>query len=165
MITANYSGMQVAGKYVEVVGELRTYNEFGKDGKSHLHIVLFVKTMCIYETKEDVEGITADANLIQLNGTICKPPVFRTTPLGREITNFILAVNRAYRESSYLPCICWGRTARYVVGWLEVGTRVDLYGRIQSRPYFKRISPDSEEGETKEAYEISVRHIKPIGHI
>ena len=92
-------------------------------------------------------------NLIYLDGYLCKPPIFRKTPLGRQITDLLIAVNRHNRKSDYIPCIVWGRTAQWVSKF-EVGARVKMYGRIQSRMYFKKISPDSDEGEDRDAYEI-----------
>ena len=92
-------------------------------------------------------------NSIYLNGFLCKAPVYRTTPFGREITDIILAVNRSYGKSDYIPCIAWGRNARYSSG-LSVGDNIKIWGRIQSREYQKRIS--EEESVTKTAYEISI---------
>lgn len=98
-------------------------------------------------------------NTIFLDGYICKEPVYRTTPLGREIADVLLAVNRAYGKSDYIPCICWGRNARYA-GNLTVGSRIQLRGRIQSREYQKRIG----EGKVvdKVAYEVSASRMEYI---
>ena len=98
-------------------------------------------------------------NQIFLDGFICKKPVYRMTPLGREIADILLAVNRAYGKSDYIPCICWGRNARYA-GSLEVGGHIQLWGRIQSRQYQKRVSED--EVVNRVAYEISVSKIECI---
>ena len=92
-------------------------------------------------------------NYIFLNGFLCKKPVYRTTPFGREITDILIAVNRAYNKSDYIPCIAWGRNARFA-GNLEVGENIKIWGRIQSREYQKKISET--ESITKTAYEISV---------
>jgi single-stranded DNA-binding protein len=92
-------------------------------------------------------------NYIYLNGFLCKPPVYRTTPFGREITDILIAVNRAYNKSDYIPCIAWGRNARFSSG-LNVGDNIKIWGRIQSREYQKKIS--EEESITKTAYEISI---------
>ena len=92
-------------------------------------------------------------NHIFLNGFLCKKPVYRTTPFGREITDILIAVNRAYNKSDYIPCIAWGRNARFSSG-LDVGENIKIWGRIQSREYQKRISEDNVI--TKTAYEISI---------
>ena len=97
--------------------------------------------------------------MIFLDGYICKEPVYRTTPLGREIADVLLAVNRAYGKSDYIPCICWGRNARYA-GNLSVGSRIQLWGRIQSREYQKRVGENNVV--SKVAYEISVNKMEYI---
>ena len=96
-------------------------------------------------------------NQIQLDGFICKQPVYRMTPLGREICDILLAVNRSYGKSDYIPCICWGRNARFA-GSLEIGSRIELVGRIQSREYQKRISEF--EVVKRTAYEVSVNKLE-----
>ena len=151
------------GKWVEVAGQFRSYNKEGKDGRKHLELFLFVTAINIYENEEELEEVT-NSNLIFLDGYICKPPVFRETPLGRQITDLFIAVNRPYGKSDYIPCIAWGRVAQWV-SKLEVGNRVQLYGKIQSREYFKRYSKDSEAGEFKCAYEISVMRIQRLGDL
>ena len=92
-----------------------------------------------------------------MEGYICKQPVYRKTPLGREIADLLLAVNRPYGKSDYIPCICWGRNARYASGF-EVGEHVQVLGRIQSRDYVKKIS--ELETETRTAYEVSVSKLE-----
>ena len=94
-----------------------------------------------------------------LNGYICKPPVYRTTPFGREITDILLAVNRSYNKSDYIPIIAWGRNARFAKS-LNVGDNVKLWGRIQSRNYQKRLSED--EVITKTAYEVSINRMELV---
>lgn len=148
------------GKWVEVAGQFRSYNKLGEDGRKHLDLFLFVTAINIYEDEDELEEAT-NANLIYLDGYLCKTPVFRKTPLGRQITDLLIAVNRAYGKSDYIPCIAWGRVAQFV-SELEVGNRVKLYGRVQSREYFKRYSPDSEAGEYRDAYEISVMRMRKI---
>ena len=97
-------------------------------------------------------------NVIELEGYICKPPLYRTTPFKREICDLLLAVNRAYNKSDYIPCIAWGRNARYVNG-LSVGDRIAIQGRIQSREYQKM----TEEGQvTKTAYEVSISRVTTV---
>ena len=146
----------IKGKFVEIVGQFRAYNRWGEDGRKHLELFLFVMAINIYE---DRLKETVDANLIFLNGYLCKPPVYRVTPLGRRITDLLIAVNRPYGKSDYIPCIAWGINAK-MASEFEVGDRLKLYGRIQSRRYFKRYSQDSEDGEYRDAYEISVTTIE-----
>ncbi len=148
------------GKWVEVAGQFRSYNKLGEDGRRHLELFLFVTAINIYEDEDELEEIT-NANLIYLDGYLCKPPVFRKTPLGRQITDLMIAVNRLYGKSDYIPCIAWGRIAQWVSEF-EVGNRVKLYGRVQSREYLKRYSNDSEAGEYRNAYEISVMRMQKV---
>ena len=148
------------GKWVEVAGQFRSHNKEGSDGRKHLELFLFVTAINIYENEDELEEIT-NANLIFLDGYLCKAPVFRKTPLGRQITDLLIAVNRPYGKSDYIPCIAWGRVAQWVSEF-EVGNRVQLYGRVQSREYFKRYSKDSEAGEFREAYEISVMRMQRL---
>ena len=105
--------------------------------------------------EEEPDG--TKTNSIWLDGYICKEPIYRKTPLGREIADLLLAVNRPYGKSDYIPCICWGRNARYASGF-EVGEHVQLLGRIQSREYVKRISDT--ETEKRVAYEVSVSKLE-----
>ena len=142
------------GKYAEVAGQFRSHNYRDENGKWHLNLYLFVKAINIYESEEEFED-AVNANLIYLEGYICKQPTYRTTPFGREITDLLLAIPRTEKKSDYIPCIAWGRNAQYA-SYLEVGNKIKLYGRVQSREYLKRVSPDSEEGETRIAYEISI---------
>lgn len=146
------------GKWVRAEGQFRSYRRLGEDGRSHLDLFLFVKKIDIYD--DEYEQIT-DENLICLEGYICKKPNYRQTPLGREISDIIIAVNRQYGKSDYIPCIVWGRLARWVSEF-EVGTKIQIHGRIQSRQYQKRISEDSQEGEYREAYEISVQTLEKV---
>lgn len=110
-----------------------------------------------YEHEEPESG--NDENFIFLDGYICKLPTYRETPLGREIADILLAVNRPYGKSDYIPCIAWGRNARFVSS-LEVGTRLQIEGRIQSREYQKQIY--DEEYETRTAYEVSVSKLTVV---
>ncbi len=138
------------GDYVEINGQIRSYNQ--NDGiKTHLVLSLFVKTIQPLYDNEDV------TNRVFLNGYLCKPPVYRTTPFGREIADILLAVNRAYGKSDYIPVICWGRNAKYVAS-LPVGANLILSGRMQSRNYQKK----SENGEiiSKTAYEVSASKLE-----
>ena len=133
------------GTEIAVKGQFRSYNK-QQENKSKLVLTVFVREIC--EIDE-----TLNPNTIELVGYICKPPVYRTTPFGREITDVLIAVNRAYNKSDYIPAIAWGRNARFA-STLEVGENVKIWGRIQSREYQKKI--DEENVITKTAYEISI---------
>lgn len=146
------------GKWVEVAGQFRSYNKLGEDGRKHLDLFLFVTAINIYDDEDELEEVT-NANLIYLDGYLCKPPVYRKTPSGRQITDLFIAVNRPYGKSDYIPCIAWGRVAQWASEF-EVGNRVKLYGRVQSREYFKRFSKDSKAREYRDAYEISVMRMQ-----
>ena len=133
------------GSYLSALGQFRSYNT-QVDGKSKLMLTVFVREIL------DV-NYSQNPNVIVLTGFICKPPIYRTTPFCREIADLLIAVNRSYNKSDYIPCIAWGRNARFVKN-LQVGERVVLSGRIQSREYQKKVS----ETETKllTAYEVSI---------
>lgn len=133
------------GTELSAIGQFRSYNKLA-DGKSKLMLTVFVRELVdIPEAK--------NPNNIVLSGYICKPPVYRTTPFSREIADVLIAVNRAYNKSDYIPCIAWGRNARFVRN-LGVGERVALSGRIQSREYVKKLSEN--ESKTMTAYEVSI---------
>ena len=139
------SGNLKIGSQLSAIGQFRSYNK-QVDGKSKLMLTVFVR--------EVVEGVEyKNPNTIVLSGFICKPPIYRTTPFNREIADVLIAVNRAYNKSDYIPCIAWGRNARFVKN-LEVGERVSLSGRIQSREYQKKISET--ESKILTAYEVSI---------
>lgn len=140
------------GKKIKLIGQYRSYNNYSGDGNK-LVLTVFVKN--ILNEDEEIES----PNHIYLNGYICKEPVYRTTPFGREICDVLLAVNRAYGKSDYIPCIMWGRNAKYTNN-LMVGTNIKLWGRIQSREYKKKITDD--EYITKTAYEVSVTKMEVI---
>ena len=138
-------GMLAKGKTVCALGQFRSYNKI-ENGKSRLMLTVFVR-----ELLEELPG--KNPNSILLSGYICKPPVYRTTPFNREIADVLIAVNRAYNKSDYIPCIAWGRNARFVKN-LGVGDRIAVSGRIQSREYQKKLSDT--EVKTMTAYEVSV---------
>lgn len=140
------------GKYVEIHGQFRSYNK-NKEGHSHLELFVFARELNFVE--EDEETFSADR--IFLDGFICSPPVYRETPFGRKIADVMLAVNRSYGKSDYIPCIFWGRNARYVSEF-EVGTHLPIWGRIQSREYKKKIGEN--EIEKRIAYEVSVNKME-----
>ena len=138
----------VVGDTVLIKGQFRSYNNFSNIGNKLL-LTVFVKEI---ERTDELESFK-NPNSIYLNGYVCKRPVYRTTPFQREIADILLAVNRSYNKSDYIPCIAWGRNAKFAET-LEVGTNLKVWGRIQSREYQKRIGED--EFETKMAYEISI---------
>ena len=136
------------GKTIAIQGQFRSYNKI-VDGKSRLILNVFVRS--IIELDDSI-----NPNIVELSGFICKEPIYRMTPFGREICDILIAVNRAYNKSDYLPCIVWGRNARFAKS-AQVGQKVEIVGRIQSREYQKKLS--DEQIETKTAYEISVNKI------
>ena len=138
-------GMLEKGKQICALGQFRSYNKI-ENGRSRLMLTVFVREL-ICELPEK------NPNSILLSGYICKPPVYRTTPFNREIADVLIAVNRAYNKSDYIPCIAWGRNARFVKN-LSVGDRIAVSGRIQSREYQKRLTEN--ETKTMTAYEVSV---------
>ena len=121
--------------------------------KNRLVLSVFVREVSFIE--EELDG--AKTNSIFLDGYICKLPVYRKTPLGREIADLLLAVNRPYGKSDYIPCICWGRNARFA-STFEVGEHVQIFGRIQSRNYVKKLTET--ETEERTAYEVSVSKLE-----
>lgn len=133
------------GSVICALGQFRSYNKL-EGGRSRLMLTVFVR-----ELLDAAPG--KNPNSIVLSGYICKQPVYRTTPFNREIADLLIAVNRAYNKSDYIPCIAWGRNARFVQN-LKVGDRVALSGRIQSREYQKRLSET--ETVTMTAYEVSI---------
>lgn len=140
------------GDNVVINGQFRSYNNYSATG-SKLVLTLFAREITFGEAENQTP------NEIILTGFICKPVVYRHTPFGREIADILLAVNRSYNKSDYIPCIAWGRNARFCQS-LEVGSKVKLTGRIQSREYKKRVSDD--EFITKTAYEVSVVKLEEI---
>ncbi|AAO36774.1 single-stranded DNA-binding protein [Clostridium tetani] len=140
------------GSEVVIEGQLRSYNKF-INGVNRLILTVFARNIdfCIEKSK--------NPNQIFLNGFICKEPIYRTTPFGREIADVLLAVNRAYNKSDYIPTIAWGRNSRFCKG-LKVGDNIRVWGRLQSREYQKRISED--EVIKKIAYEVSISKMEKV---
>lgn len=136
------------GDTVCISGQFRSYNNYTESGNK-LILTVFARDIRINPEDDEFKN----PNHIFLNGFLCKKPTYRTTPFGREITDILIAVNRAYNKSDYIPCIAWGRNARFA-GNLEVGENIKIWGRIQSREYRKKISES--ESITKTAYEISI---------
>jgi single-stranded DNA-binding protein len=142
------------GCIVEVKGQFRSYNKH-EETKNRLILSVFTTEFRFLGEDETYE----DINRITLDGFICKEPVYRTTPLGREICDMLIAVNRPYGKSDYIPAICWGRNAKFASG-LNVGEHVSITGRIQSRIYQKKI--DETHTENKTAYEVSLSKIEQL---
>lgn len=136
------------GKTISAIGQFRSYNKL-VDNKSKLMLTVFVREIVENDTNKN-------PNTITLSGYICKEPIYRTTPFNREIADVLLAVNRAYNKSDYIPCIAWGRNARFVKN-LQVGDFMTISGRIQSREYQKRFSDD--DIRTMTAYEVSINKL------
>lgn len=143
-----FSSNMTVGKKIKIKGEFRSENVKDDDGNTHLLLYFFVNTI------ELASEFAMDENNICLNAYICKPTFYRETPLGREITDMMVAVNRPDGESDYIPCIAWNRTARWSAA-LEPGDYIRIIGRIQSREYFKK-RPDGEK-EKRVAYEVSIK--------
>ena len=139
-------------KHVNVIGQLRSYNK-NVGEKNKLILTVFVREI------KPIDEENKDPNSIYLDGYICKRPTYRKTPLGREITDLLVAINRPYNKSDYIPSIVWGRNAKFARN-LKVGDRIQMWGRIQSRPYEKKI--DENTVVKKVAYEVSVSKIKKV---
>ena len=146
-VNADYKGMLIS-----VSGQFRSYNRH-EERKNRLVLSVFAREI---EFVEEIEE-SARTNQIFLDGYICKEPIYRKTPLGREIADLLLAVNRPYGKSDYIPCICWGRNARYASNF-RVGERCAIWGRIQSRDYMKKL--DEENVERRVAFEVSVSKLE-----
>ncbi len=146
-VKADYRGCTLRAS-----GQFRSYNRH-EETRNRLVLSVFAREAELISLEEDEQ----DPNHIFLDGYVCKKPVYRKTPLGREIADVLLAVNRPYGKSDYIPCICWGRNARYA-DQFEVGAHVQIWGRIQSREYQKKIS--EEEYEKRIAYEVSVSKLE-----
>jgi len=149
------------GKELIVEGQFRSYNTYENE-RSRLVLTVFakeVKEREIQEVDNEEEQQVEVSNEVTLIGYICKKPIYRKTPFGREIADILLAVNRAYNKSDYIPCIAWGRNARFCEN-LEVGTAVKVIGRVQSRNYEKK----HEDGtvENRVAYEVSVASMEIV---
>ena len=146
-VTRDYRGCTI-----EAIGQFRSYNRH-EGSKNRLVLSVFVREVRFMEEFTDY----TKTNQIFLDGYICKEPIYRKTPLGREIADLLVAVNRPYGKSDYIPCIAWGRNARYASGF-AVGTRILIWGRGQSRDYTKRLSET--DCEKRVAYEVSVSKLE-----
>lgn len=136
------------GKYIQISGQFRSYNWESETG-NHLLVFVFAQEATLIEEKNEI-------NEIFLEGYICKPTIYRKTPLGREITDLLIAVNRPYGKSDYIPCISWGRNARYSSN-LKIGNKIRITGRIQSKEYIKRM-----EDEKRIAFEVSISQMEVV---
>lgn len=153
--TINIEDVEVGKKY-NIKGEIRSYNYYIKEEERRkLIITVFVKEMSLVENLENEEECKNELVII---GHICKKPIYRKTPFGREISDLLVAVNRVYGKSDYLPCIVWGRNAKFATQ-LEIGDKIKITGRMQSRTYTKEIG---NEKITKVAYEISAASLEKI---
>ena len=141
------------GKKICGNGQFRSYNKM-EDGKSKLMLTVFLREVMPFYDSDN-------PNIIEITGYVCKEPIFRTTPFKREISDVLLAVNRSYNKSDYLPCIAWGKNARFVKNF-NVGDKVTVSGRIQSRDYQKKIN---DEMITKTAYEVSLNRIELVSDV
>lgn len=144
----------IVGRFVEVNGQFRSYNRH-EDSKNRLVLSVFAREITVVDEENDGQK----PNYIFLDGYVCKPPIYRKTPLGREIADILLAVNRPYGKSDYIPCICWGRNARFADSFM-VGANIQIWGRIQSREYQKKIG--EEKFEKRIAYEVSVNKLEIV---
>ena len=149
-VTSDYRGC-----VLQVSGQFRSYNRH-EENRNRLVLSVFAREAVLASQEDEDEQ---NPNHIFLDGYVCKHPVYRKTPLGREIADVLLAVNRPYGKSDYIPCICWGRNARFADKF-EVGSHIQIWGRIQSREYQKKITED--QYEKRVAYEVSVSKLEYI---
>jgi len=147
-VTSDYRGC-----VLQVSGQFRSYNRH-EENRNRLVLSVFAREAVLASQEDEDEQ---NPNHIFLDGYVCKHPVYRKTPLGREIADLLLAVNRPYGKSDYIPCICWGRNARYAEHF-KVGERCAIWGRIQSREYMKKL--DEEHVEKRVAFEVSVSKLE-----
>ncbi len=147
-------------KKIIVEGQFRSYNSYQNE-RNKLVLTVFAKDVKFIENQDEEIQASKDlvSNEVTLNGYICKKPIYRQTPFGREIADLLLAVNRAYNKSDYIPCIAWGRNARFCEN-IEVGTEVKVVGRVQSRTYEKKYEDGTSE--TKVAYEVSISSLEIV---
>ncbi len=150
------------GKKILIKGQFRSYNSYENE-KNKLILTVFAKDIFSEDEIEkelgEQEGKEIVSNEVVLTGYICKKPIYRQTPFGREIADLLLAVNRAYNKSDYIPAIAWGRTARFCQN-IEVGTEVKVTGRVQSRTYEKKF--EDGRSETRVAYEVSIGSLEVV---
>ncbi len=143
------------GEVFSVEGQIRSYNKRNEDGSNRLLITVFIKEII----KDPQETQQKNANEVNLEGYVCKPTTYRVTPLGREITDMLLAVNRAFNKSDYIPCIVWGRNAKFAKKFVP-GNKLTVSGRLQSRDYEKVL--ESGDIIVRTAYEVSLNNIEQL---
>jgi single-stranded DNA-binding protein len=143
------------GKLVKIEGQLRSYNKY-VDGGNRLILTVFVREIT------EIEEISKSPNQIFLDGYVCKSPIYRTTPFGREITDLLIAVNRSYNKSDYIPAIAWGRNAKFS-NTLEIGSHIKLWGRVQSREYEKKLGENNVIKKT--AFEVSISKMENVEEV
>ena len=146
------------GKKVSVEGQFRSYNNYENE-KNRLILTVFAKEITEVKESDEEEKEEEVTNEVVLVGYVCKKPIYRQTPFGKEIADVLLAVNRAYNKSDYIPSIAWGRNARFCQN-MEVGTEVKITGRIQSRTYEKKFEDGTSE--TRVAYEVSIASMEVV---
>lgn len=157
------------GKWVAILGQFRSYDRKDENGSIHLDLFLFAKSIKLAETEQEIKEYLKELsssdnyvnNLIFIDGYLCKKINLRETPLGRQIADLFIAVNRSCGKSDYIPCIAWEEVALQSTK-LDVGSHVKIYGRIQSRYYYKKLPQNPNGGEWKITYELSIIRIKPI---
>ena len=154
------NGDLAIGSKIIIEGQFRSYNSYN-DGHNKLVLTVFAKDLNFLEDQESEIEAKKDfvSNEVTLIGYVCKKPIYRQTPFGREIADILLAVNRAYGKSDYIPCIAWGRTARFCEN-MDVGTEIKVVGRVQSRQYEKKYEDGTSE--VKTAYEVSVASLEIV---
>ncbi len=148
------------GTNIAVEGQFRSYNNYENE-KNRLILTVFAKDIVKVEDEPENEEVNKDivSNEVVLSGYVCKKPIYRQTPFNREIADVLLAVNRSYNKSDYIPCIAWGRNARFCQN-IEVGTEIKIVGRVQSRQYEKKFEDGTSE--TRVAYEVSISSMEII---
>ena len=155
IISENFISKVEMDKDIMIKGQIRTYDNNKDKTKSRLLIYVFVNDIKVLDDNSSLET----TNLVEMTGFICKEPIHRQTPLGRNITDVLIAVNDKYKHSYYVPCVVWGRQANFVKD-LPIGTHLELKARFQSREYNKQL--DNGESEVKNAYELSVNAVSLV---
>jgi len=151
------------GTKLSIEGQFRSYNSYQNE-RNKLILTVFAKDIVEIKDEPKIEDSEEEkkdvvTNEVTLSGYVCKKPIYRQTPFDREISDLLLAVNRAYNKSDYIPCIAWGRNARFCQN-MEVGTEVKIVGRVQSRKYEKKFEDGTSE--TRIAYEVSISSMEII---
>ena len=150
------------GNNIVIEGQFRSYNSYENE-KNKLILTVFAKEIRFSDEQEEFQPTKENiSNEVTLTGYICKKPIYRKTPFGREIADLLLAVNRAYNKSDYIPCIAWGRNARFCEN-VPVGTEIRIVGRVQSRQYEKKYEDGTSE--IKVAYEVSIASLEVVNEV